>query len=509
MEREVDSSKSYLDGLNLDRQSSEPLYVQVAEAIRSAIRQGLLSDGLKLPSTREASERLSVNRVTVVEAYRVLRDEGWVRSGVGAGTFVVRRNGGEEATGEEEMGSSFWSAHLNSMPRPECPRISQLTSSTIRLTSPTADPDAFPAAEFKEILDEILLREGASCLDYGPSDGYAPLRAEIAAQLAAKGAPVDPSRVLLVNGSQQGLDLVLRLVAGVRGLLVEEPTYNLALRAARALRLSIRGIPVDDEGIRVDILEQRLDERAAGMVYVMPVFQNPTGVCLSPARRARLLEVTRERGVAVVEDHFDAELDYAGNAPPPLLADGAPPNVVLLGTFSKILFPGLRVGWVVVPEPLIGPFSEAKVCADLSGALLTQIALHEFCKRGLLGTHLERIRRRNRSRLDAMLSALDSYMAKGVRWTRPTGGMCVWMRLPRGFDADLIAAEALRRGVAGSSGSAFYLDAADGRHGIRLCFIRESEERIRTGIRILADTINEGIARSGAHNSEGAAAPIL
>jgi 2-aminoadipate transaminase len=244
------------------------------------------------------------------------------------------------------------------------------------------------------------------------------------------------------------------------------------------------------------------------MLYTMPVFQNPTGLTLSRDRRTRLLALASERGLPIVEDHFDAELDYRGDAPPPLLAQGSPQNVVMLGTFSKILFPGLRVGWIVVPEPLIGPLSEMKVCADLSGGLLTQMALYEFCRRGLLDTHLARIRERNGSRLAAMNSALDAHMPPGVRWTRPTGGMCLWLRLPKGLDADELAGEALRRGVAVSAGTAFHTNGG-GWDGLRLCFIREDEERIRTGIRMLAETIESGIARRSPRESEGAAAPIL
>ncbi len=207
--------------------------------------------------------------------------------------------------------------------------------------------------EFRAALETVFQREGAGCLDYGPPDGYAPLRERIASRLSRQGVSVDPARVILVNGSQQGLELIMRLlVPQGRTLLIEEPTYNLALRAARALKLPVRGIPLDEEGLRLDALDRALDDVAAGMLYTMPVFQNPTGLTLSRDRRSRLLKTAAEHGLPIVEDHFDAELDYRGDAPPPLLAEGSPPNVVLLGTFSKILFPGLRVGWLVVPEPL-------------------------------------------------------------------------------------------------------------------------------------------------------------
>jgi 2-aminoadipate transaminase len=366
---------------------------------------------------------------------------------------------------------------------------------TIRFTSPTADPTAFPLPEFRAALDAVLEREGASCLDYAPPDGYRPLRDLIASRLAGRGVAIDPARIVLVNGSQQGIDLMLRLlVPPGRTLLVEGPTYQLVLRAARALGRDVRAVPMDGQGLRVDRLAQVLESTSAGMLYTMPVFQNPTGLSLSKERRRALLDLSLAKGLPILEDHFDAELDYAGDAPPPLLAEGSPPGVVLLGTFSKILFPGLRIGWLVVPEPLVGPLSEMKVCSDLSNGLITQMALHEFCVRGSLDRHLEKVRERNRRRLETLLRSLERTMPPAVRFTRPTGGMTVWLRLPKGIDSDTVSGEALRRGVAVTPGTAFHPDGG-GRDAVRLCFVREDEERIAEGVRRLAETIRELTAR--------------
>lgn len=497
-----------IDGIRLDRSRGDALYLQLAQAIRERIAAGALSPGTKLPSTREAAESLGVNRATVVEAYRWLRDEGWVRSGVGAGTFVLGGGGGDPA--RQGDADRFWSGWVAASPRPVRPTTHpDAPVDLIRLTSPTADPAAFPLDDFREVINAILAREGAACLDYGPPDGYGPLRALIAERLRAQGVEVDPGRVVLVNGSQQGLELIFRLVNARGGtLLVEEPTYQLAIRTARSLRVKSRGVPMDASGLRVDRLESILDEVGDGFLYTMPVFQNPTGVCLSEERRARLLALSAERSLPILEDHFDAELDYRGDAPRPLLAEGSPHQVMLLGTFSKILFPGLRVGWLVVPEPLLGSLSEMKVCADLSGGLLTQMALYEFCRQGLLDAHLARIRARNGRRLDAMLDALEKEMPAGSTWTRPTGGMTLWVRLPGGLDSDRISDEAMRRGVAVNAGSLFHLDGG-GRDGLRLCFVREDEDRIRQGIRILSETVQEELARVPSRDREGAAAPIL
>lgn len=231
----MNRSNDLLVGVHLDRSSKKPLYLQLASMIRGRILEGGLPEAARLPSTRDASEALGVHRATVVEAYRHLRDQGWVRSGVGSGTYVVRRgDGGTTDPGHPE--TSFWSSRLSDLPRAEAGRQQNpVPLGAIRLTSPTADPAAFPFPEFRDALDRVFLREGPRCLDYGPPDGYAPLREVIAARLARQGVVVDPSRVILVNGSQQGLELIMRLlVPQGRALLIEEPTYHLALRAARA-----------------------------------------------------------------------------------------------------------------------------------------------------------------------------------------------------------------------------------------------------------------------------------
>jgi DNA-binding transcriptional MocR family regulator len=367
----------------------------------------------------------------------------------------------------------------------------------------------FPVAEFRDALDQVFEQEGADCLDYCPPDGYGPLREVIAARLADQGIRVSPGRLLLVNGSQQGLEFALRLlVPRGRTVLLEEPTYQLALRTARALGLRIQPVPMDEEGLSVDHLERILDETPAELLYTMPVFQNPTGLTLSRSRRGRLLEIAARYNLPIVEDHFDAELDYRGDAPPPLLAEDDPQSVILLGTFSKILFPGPRVGWLVVPEPLVGPLGEMKVCADLAGGLLTQMALHRFLTDGHLDRHLESIRRRNSARLDTVLATLAETMPEGVRWTRPSGGMTLWIWLPKGLDSEEIAREALRRNVAVTPGTAFHIDGR-GRDGLRLCYVREDEKRIREGIRLLAETVREQSAHRPARPADSAAAPML
>jgi len=473
------------------------------------MRSGLLPPGTRLPATRVVAERLRVNRATVVESYHLLRRDGWVRSGVGSGTFVMAR-GATLERGRTAQERAFWSPRLVALPKPEIARAAAIQpEGTIRFTSMTADPAAFPVPEFREALDEVFRREGPSCLDYGPPDGYRPLRDVIAERLARQGVAVDPSRVILVNGSQQGLELILRLlVPKGRTLLLEEPTYHLALRTARSLRMPIHGVPLDGEGLRIDLLRQALEATDAGMLYTMPVFQNPTGITMSPERRGLLLSLAEEKGLPIVEDHFDAELDYEGKAPPPLLAEGFPPGVTLLGTFSKILFPGLRVGWLVAPESLVGPLSEMKVCADLSSGLLTQMALAEFCRRGALDRHLEMIRERNRSRLGAVLQALETEMPDGCSWTRPAGGMTLWLRLPDGVDAEGVAEEALRRGVAVNPGPVFC--AGDGgRDGVRLCFVREDEPRLREGVKRLAGAVRDRVGMTAARERNGAAAPTL
>lgn len=491
--------------LQLDRGSAEAIYRQIAAGVRLSIRSDRLGPGTKLPSSRDLAHDLGVHRRTVVQAYEILKAEGWVTSGVGQGTFVSEQLSG--STGESASPSALpreddklsWEGLIvrRTELQPEPWRLWTTPGAQderIRFTGATADPDLYPTDEIRIILEDVLSAHGSAALDYGPPEGVRSLREWVAGRLEARGVECSPEQVVIVSGSQQGLDLVSRLLLHEGDqVAVEEPGYGNGFRLFQANGARVTGIPVDDEGIRIDVLEQVLSRNTLRLLYVMPIFQNPTGLNLSPQRIEGLLQICRRHRVPVVEDQFDSDLYYHGAPPRPIKASDNHDVVVLMGSFSKILFPGLRLGWVVAPEPMVQALRELKLMADFASSSLAQHAMDLFCRRGLLDRHLERVREIYGRRLSAMLDAMEQSFPAGVRWTRPHGGLTLWVSGEDRFDSLELLQRARMAGVEFTPGMVFYPNGG-GRSCFRLSYIRETEERIRRGIGVLGSLIEDSPA---------------
>jgi 2-aminoadipate transaminase len=521
--------------IHIDQDTGVPRYRQVAEDIRRRIVTGVLPPGSRLPSTRALARQLGVHRNTIVAAYRLLELEGQVRSTVGAGTFVTGEEDARTALDSGALsGRSATPGEPSGPPGPVPPagfgggpapaRFSwqgQLRLPGSRDADPNgwmraaegagadhpillngAVPDSrlFPMDEFSACLQEVLGQADPQLLEYGPTEGHGPLRAWISDWMARSGVSgMDPARVFVVNGSQQALDLVARLfVAPGDRVLVEAPTYTGAQAVLRAAGARLETVPVDGEGLVVPALEEALRREPARFLYLMPCYQNPTGVSLSEPRRRELLELAQRWRLAVVEDHYTSPLHYRGAPPRPLLADDRHGQVIHLGTFSKILFPGLRLGWMVVPAELDTPLRRLRWATDLSTGTFSQQILDRFCRTGRLERHIERVCQINTRRLDAMLAALEEYFPKGATWTRPLGGMTLWTELPEAVDTLELLREAASRGVLFTPGVAFFPNGG-GRNAMRLSFNRESESRIRKGVRLLGEIVKTRLraGRSG------------
>jgi len=380
----------------------------------------------------------------------------------------------------------------------------------IRLAGAVPDPSTYPSERMRKVIHDVLRREGADALAYGPPAGYASLREVIATRTTQSGAPVRPDDVLIVAGSQQGLDLIGRLMIGEGdSVLVEAPTYSNALQIWRLYGARVVGVPMDEDGLSPTQFGAALRRVRAKFVYVMPTFQNPTGLSMDEPRRREIMRIAREAEVGVIEDHFDADLRYSGVPVPPLRAYDTAGQVILLGTFSKMLFPGLRVGWIIAPREVRERLLEMKLACDLATSLPAQMALAEFCVRGELDRHLEKVRKLHAGRLRAMLDAIDTYFPENISTTRPQGGMTLWCTLPDGGDALEILEMAEERGLSIAPGVWFFPDG-DGRRHFRLSFVGEGEDRIRKGIEILGSVIRTHLARRRApRRREGETAPFL
>ncbi len=347
-------------------------------------------------------------------------------------------------------------------------------------------PHLFPTERLRSAADAVLAERGAEALQYGTTEGYLPLRTWVAAQLGAGGAEgVTAQNVQIVSGSQQGLDLLGKLFLDPGDtVVVAAPTYMGALRAFDAYEPNYLSVPTDDEGMLPDALGAALKTRPK-LLYVIPNFDNPTGVTMSLERRKLLLELAARYGVPILEDNPYGELRFEGDALPNLHAL-APEGVVYCGTFSKIMVPGFRLAWVVASPEVLTLLTRAKQAADLHTATFTQMIAFDVTQDGFMDAQVDKVRAYYKSQRDLMLRALDKYMPEGVRWTRPAGGMFLWCTLPEGLNATEIAYEAVKEDVAYVPGETFHTDGS-GLNTLRLSYSVATPEEIDTGIARLAE----------------------
>jgi 2-aminoadipate transaminase len=342
-------------------------------------------------------------------------------------------------------------------------------------------PESFPIAEVKAAADRVLSRNAVGALQYGPSDGYAPLREWVSADLARHGIPCPAERILITNGSQQGLALSAAvLLEPGAAVAVESPTYLAAITAFRPTGANFLTIANDEEGPRAAEFERVAE---AAFLYLVPNFQNPTGRCISAGRR----ELLATSGLHLYEDNPYGELWYDAEPPPPI-ASLAPERTIYAGSFSKVLSPGLRVGYLACPEELFDKLLEAKQADDLHTPMLNQRIVYQVVKDGFLDSHLPKVRQRYRQQRDAMAAALTAHLPAECRWQKPAGGMFFWVELPERCNTDELLPKAIEAGVVFVPGSAF-LVGEPRRNTLRLSFVTSTAAEIEQGVAILAALI--------------------
>ncbi len=370
-------------------------------------------------------------------------------------------------------------------------------SGVISLAGGLPSPDTFPIDAMREATARVLRDQPREALQYAASEGFPPLREWVAEHLAEQGMQVDPEQVLITTGSQQGLDLVGKvLIDPGSTVAVEAPTYLGALQAFAPYEPEVVSVPCDDEGPQpADLANALAAARGARFLYVLPNFQNPSGRCMGDRRRAALVTAAQAMGLPLVEDNPYGDLWFDA-APPAPLASRWAEGTVYLGSFSKVLAPGLRLGYVIAP-PVLGPkLLQAKQAADLHTPGFNQRVVHEVIRNGFLREHVPTIRARYKLQRDAMRAALDAHMPAGCRWVVPSGGMFFWVELPERIDASLMLPAAVEAGVAYVPGAAFF--AGEPRaNTLRLSFVTVAPAEITRGVALLAQVLRqqlEGVA---------------
>lgn len=387
-------------------------------------------------------------------------------------------------------------------------RALQLTSSAIReilkvTTRPEVisfagglpSPEGFPVTQLQQAFDQVLTIRGRSALQYGPTEGYQPLREWVAEYVSRPGSEVSAEEVLIVSGSQQALDMLGKLFIDPGSkVLVESPTYLGALQSFSQFEPQYVAVQTDEHGlIPAEVSQPKA--QGARFIYVLPNFHNPTGLTLDLQRRQDLVERCAQANIPIIEDDPYGELRYAGEAQPSLLTLGRQvgAQVVHLGSFSKVLAPGLRLGYIVGPREVINKLVQIKQATDLHSNTLTQMAVYEAIKEGFLKEHLPSVRDLYQQQCQYMLDAMQEHFPEEVVWTRPEGGMFIWVTLPEGLDSEELLLKAIDEHVAFVPGTPFYADDDTKPNTLRLSFVTVSEERIREGIAILGRLIREQI----------------
>jgi 2-aminoadipate transaminase len=489
----------------IDRESNRPLYEQVKDALKRHITDGVLAPGDELPASRVLASSLKLNRGTVTTAYDDLVADGLLYRHVGRGTFVSSREDLEEVLGARRApkpdGNTYpWSQLFAYDPLkdrdPMSAEIAQWAAKPglISMSGGVPDKAMFPVDDFRLAMNRALREEGEELLQYGSLSGHRPFIDVLRRYLMERGVGAHPDEILIVNGSQQGIDLISRtFLSPDDPIAVEDPSYHGALNLFRSLRARLLPVPVESDGMDVGRLEKILDRERPRLIYTMPTFQNPTGASMSLEKRRRLLAVAHEHHIPVLEDDFDGDLIYDGDNLPPLkgLPEGG--NVIYIGTFSKVLFPGIRLGWVVAPHPVIERIAAAKQAADLSTSLLFQAAMAHFAQGNTLKRHAERVRAEYRKRRDILLKALEKEMPQGVTWTRPAGGFSLIVRLPAGIDSSELLPRAAARGILYTPGRV--LSLTGDRRILRLSFGNVKSEAIVEGVKRLALAVKDEMGR--------------
>jgi 2-aminoadipate transaminase len=377
----------------------------------------------------------------------------------------------------------------------------------ISLAGGLPDTSTFPPDTFAAVAQRIAAESCAKALQYGPTEGLDETKACIAEVMAAEGMRVDHEDLIVTTGGQQVIDLVTKALIDPGDVVIAEgPTYPGAVPVFSSYQADVVQVDMDADGMRVDLLEETLDRldrdgRRPKFIYTVPSFQNPAGVTMSQARRRRLVEVANERELLVLEDNPYGLLRYEGDAPTPLLSLDGGVYVMYLGTFSKILSPGIRLGWVVAPPPVLEKINLGKQAADLCTSTLSQLMVQAYFEESRWRDYVESLTEVYRARRDTMLDALAEHFPRQAEWTRPAGGLFIWATLPDFIDTTDLLARALRDNVAFVPGEAAFLDGR-GRNAMRLNFSGSDEDAIREGIRRIGEVVTEQVELYGTLTGE-------
>lgn len=485
----------------LDPESDQPRFVQIAQSLAAEVRRGRLRPGDALPSSRTLATSLGVHRNTVLAAYAELTAEGWIVSEPARGTFVsqalpdpVPRRFAASATLRRDVPAR---TGFDLPPAIEPYRMhAGHPAGTIALPGGTPDVGLVPAGLLARAYRRALQRDAGKLLGYCDPAGHPRLRAALASMLSAtRGLAAGPEAVLPTRGSQMALFLVAQLLVRPGDVVcVEEPGYRPAWEAFRRAGARLVALPVDGDGLVVDALAEIVARERVRAVYLTPHHQYPSTVTLAPGRRLALLQLARSARIAVIEDDYDHEFHYEGRPVLPLASTDAAGSVIYVGTLSKVLAPGLRLGYVVAPPPLLERLVVLRSTIDVQGDAVVEAAVAELLEDGEVVRHVRRARRAYHARRDALATALREQLGDAVAFTTPPGGMAMWLRVSPDVSIAAWERAAEAHGVHFQPGRRFMFDGRESPH-LRVGFAGVDERRLKEAVRRMATALAESRRR--------------
>lgn len=487
-----------LPSIHLEPNSDAPLYRQLYDQLRGHIQSGRIAKGDRLPATRELAGTLGVNRATVAAAYELLENDGLMKGHVGRGSFV-------EGDAQPQSRTAWMDLPT---PAEALPQLT-LTPGGISFASSRPAGELFPMDEFRATCDEVIHSpEASSILQLGSPSGYPPLRSYLLEEARRDSCARESDDILITSGCQQALDLLQRvLIRPGDTVLLEDPVYPGLRGLFGAAGARLVGVPVGPQGVELAALRTLVDRERPRLLVVTPNFQNPTGATLPLSARHSILQMVRDAGVILIENDIYGALRYEGEPLPSLKQLDTTGSVVLIGSFSKVAFPGLRVGWVIAPYPLIARLQEAKQWCDLHSDQLSQAVMVRFAQSGRLAAHLRKVIEAGSRRLNAVLSACRQYLPAESSWTRPQGGMSLWVRLPEPLDTAELLSRAEAVDVNYLPGKFFAVSRPEP-GALRLSFAGLAPDRIREGVSLLGGVFRSELERARA-NRRAAPMPAL
>ena len=487
--------------VQLDPSSREPIRTQLVNRISELVNNEVIKVDSTLPSTRILARQLGISRSTVSLAYEELQILGYLRTRQGSYHYVQKRR--KEAKYHSERESIIsWDKTVSEAAEQLFhnyqknladiqTRFDSPNSSVINFSEFKLEPELFPLENFRRSMSHVLATHGKESMDASPPMGNIFLREYIAWRSRLHGISATAEEILITNGSQQALDLIIRLLAEpARRAVIEAPTYFNIIPLLKFSPLRVLTIPMRDDGLDLRALEKISNKEEISFVYTIPNFHNPTGITTSHQHREELLNICMKKRIPIIEDAFDEEMKYFGKLPLPIKSIDDKNIVIYVGTFSKILFPGLRIGWVIADKACIERLTALKRFSDLRCSTLDQYVMHHFCSEGYYDGHLRKMHRIFRKRMTMTLTLMGDHFPSDVSWTHPSGGFTVWVKMNRSFRAQDLNNHMLKYGVIVSPGE-YYFPNRTHSECFRIAIARTSNDQVKEGIIRLGKALKE------------------